>query len=166
MSNCCLASADDSANVEYKVKAGYLYNFTKFVTWPVDNNPTFNICILGENPFGHLIDPIEEKTAFDRPIKLHKLKTFSTNYHCHILYVPSSIQSNIDLSNALVIHEENSILSVGEHPSFIDQGGMICFVNRDGKIKLQININKLKQSELKISAKLLEVAELIGGDND
>ena len=33
----------DEASVEYKIKAGYLYNFTKFVTWPEDNDKTFNL---------------------------------------------------------------------------------------------------------------------------
>ena len=43
---------------------------------------------------------------------------------------------------------------------------MIGFVNRQGKIKLQINLKMLQQSDLKISAKLLEVAELVGGENN
>jgi hypothetical protein len=41
---------------EYKVKAAFLYNFTKFVEWPQQafRSPgdPLTICILGENPFG------------------------------------------------------------------------------------------------------------------
>ncbi|MFI3187409.1 MAG: YfiR family protein, partial [Methylococcaceae bacterium] len=39
-------------DVEYKVKAGYLYNFTKFITWPEDSSASFNLCIVGDDPFG------------------------------------------------------------------------------------------------------------------
>ncbi len=67
----CLAA--DDGNLEYKVKAGYLYNFTKFVTWPESKSPTFNLCLLGSDPFGDAIDPIEEKSAFARPIKVIRL---------------------------------------------------------------------------------------------
>jgi hypothetical protein len=55
---------------------------------------------------------------------------------------------------------------VGESEQFIEQGGMIGFVNKQGKIKLQINLKTIKQSGLKVSAKLLEVAELVKGDNN
>lgn len=160
------ALADEDSNVEYKVKAGYLYNFTKFVTWPEDSSNTFNICILGSNPFGHLLDPIEQKTAFGHPIKLFHVTDAAPGQRCHILYIGPSTEKTIPITNALTINDGNSQLTVGEHKSFIEQGGMINFVNRGGKIKLQINLQKLKQSGLTISSKLLEVAELIGDEHD
>ena len=80
--------ADDS-NVEYKIKAGYLYNFTKFITWPEDKSETFNLCILGEDPFGGLIDPIEKRTAFGRPIKIFRFDSLNKEQYCHMLYISS-----------------------------------------------------------------------------
>jgi hypothetical protein len=53
---------------------------------------------------------------------------------------------------------------VGEEPTFTNQGGMIAFVKQQDKIKLHINLKLLQQAGLKISAKLLEVSEIIGGD--
>jgi hypothetical protein len=155
--------ADDSS-VEYKIKAGYLYNFTKFITWSVDNAETFNLCIVGDDPFGELIDPIEQRSVMGRPIKLFRLESFrqlGKEPHCHILFVSSSIKESPvarDVVNTLV---------VGESEEFIEHGGMIGFVNKQDKIKLQINKKTIEQSGLKISAKLLEVADLIkGGDHD
>jgi hypothetical protein len=150
----------DDLHVEYKIKAGYLYNFTKFITWPEDKSETFNICILGKDPFGDLIDPIEQRTAFGRPIKLFRFDAFKTGQSCHILFISSSIK------NTPVIHDVNKTLTVGESDGFAAQGGMIGFVNRQGKIKLQINLKTLQQSDLKVSAKLLEVAELVEGKNN
>ena len=162
---CCVLFSQslfaDDSSVEYKIKAGYLYNFTKFVTWSEVNSETFNVCILGEDPFGELINPIEQRSAFGRPIKLFRFDNFASkdkDLHCHILYVSPSfkgMQSVRDLDNTLV---------VGESEEFIDQGGMIGFVNKQGKIKLQINLKTIKQSGLKVSAKLLEVAERVKGD--
>lgn len=157
--------ADDS-NVEYKIKAGYLYNFTKFITWPEDKSETFNLCILGEDPFGVLIDPVEQRTAFGRPIKLFRLDRFNAGQFCHILFISSSIKDNLLLKDALVIRDTDKPLTVGESEGFVAQGGMIGFVNREGKIKLQINLKALQRSGLKISAKLLEVAELVEGENN
>ena len=140
----------DDADVEYKVKAGYLYNFTKFITWPEDKSETFNICIVGEDPFGGLIDPIEQRSAFGRPIKLFRFNKPNKEQRCHILFLSAAIDKT---------------LTVGESDGFAAQGGMIGFANRQGKIKLLINLKMLQQSDLKISAKLLEVAELVEAEN-
>lgn len=153
--------ADD---VEYKVKAGYLYNFTKFISWPTDNSETFNLCIFGEDPFGDLIDSIEQRSAFGRPIKLFRFSAFSKEQRCHILFIAVPIRDN-SLFRTVLATRDVSTLTVGESTEFAAQGGMIGFVNRDGKIKLQINQKMLQLSNLKISAKLLEVAELVDGDD-
>ncbi len=175
---CCLLfsqvlCADDSS-VEYKIKAGYLYNFTKFITWPEDKSETFNLCILGSDPFGKLIDPIEQRSAFGRPIKLFRFDSLNSlshthiKPHCHILFISSSIGSaikNTISNNTLEIRDISKTLTVGESNDFAVQGGMVGFVNKEGKIKLQINLKKIKQSDLKVSAKLLEVAEIVEGGN-
>lgn len=149
--------ADD---VEYKVKAGYLYNFTKFITWPEDNSATFNLCIVGGDPFGDVINPIEQRSAFGRPIKLFRFNSFNNQQYCHILFVNGSIKDKFMFKGMLVIRD-----AVGEIKEFAAQGGMIGFINRQGKIKLLINLKTLQQSDLKISAKLLEVAELVEAEN-
>jgi hypothetical protein len=157
-----LLCADDSS-VEYKIKAGYLYNFTKFIAWPADNEATFNLCIMGADPFGELIDPIEQRTVIGRPIKLFRvdsLKSTEKHPHCHILFVSAS---NEDTPFS---RDVNNTLLVGEGEGFIAKGGMIGFVNKEGKIKLQINQKTIRESGLKVSAKLLEVADVVKGDNN
>ncbi|MDD5579253.1 MAG: YfiR family protein [Methylobacter sp.] len=173
-----LLAAED-ADVEYKIKAGYLYNFTKFITWPEDNFQTFNLCILGDDPFGRIIDPIEKRSAFGRSIKLFRFNNLNafrqsvlsthtdTNnrQQCHILFISASLLDNdFSIKDFLASRDGDKTLTVGESEGFAIQGGMIGFVNRQGKIKLQINMNTLKHSNLKISAKLLEVAELVDGE--
>ena len=70
-----LASGSVSAQMdEYSIKAGYLYNFSKYVQWPEGTFPTpetpFVICIVGEDPFGGRLDQaIAGKTSGDaRPL--------------------------------------------------------------------------------------------------
>ncbi len=153
-----LCAEDES--VEYKIKAGYLYNFTKFISWPEDSYQTFNLCILGTDPFGSLIDPIEQRSVSGRPIKLVRLsnsRPFSDGAlsYCHILFVGALAKNPPSF--------QEKTLTVGESPNFAQHGGMIGFINRDGRIKLQINLTAVKQSGLKVSAKLLEVADIIDG---
>ena len=46
---------------EYEVKAAYLLNFAKFVTWPHRtrfHRIRFHICVLGDDPFGAVLSPM------------------------------------------------------------------------------------------------------------
>jgi hypothetical protein len=157
-----LLFADDSS-VEYKIKAGYIYNFTHFIKWNLVGDKTFNVCIVGDDPFGEIIDPIEDRRIEPLPIKLIRytsLENINKEPHCHILFVSSSIKGT------LVGPNFDNTLVVGESGDFIGQGGLIRFVNRQGKIKLQCNLERIKQSGLIISAKLIEVCEVVKGDNN
>jgi YfiR/HmsC-like len=162
----CLAIADD-ANLEFKIKAGYLYNFTKFITWPESNDSTFNLCLLGNDPFGGIIEPIEKKSAFAKPIRIIRLDETGflsgsdLKSDCHILYVSNSNNPKTVFEKIQANPNKGGTLVVGEGENFAAKGGMIGFVRRDSKIKLQINLQSVKQTHLKISAKLLEIAELV-----
>ena len=157
-------------NIEYKIKAGYLYNFTKFVTWPGDDLATFNICILGKDPFGSIINSIETRSVEDKPIRLFRFKSISEIQQCHIVYFGKSRKkwgkSDLSLKSVLTISSDNKTLSVSESKKFTKAGGMIAFFRKKGKIKLHINLQALRKSGLEVSAKLLEVAEVYEGESN
>lgn len=166
----CITSTSqaDEYNLEYKVKAAYLYNFTKFITWPEKHSPTFNICILGHDPFGNLLDTLESKTVQDKPIRLYKFDTSRQARDCDIVYFDNPDQrAELTLPGVLLVGSLKSALTVSSDPFFAESGGMIGFALDDGKVKLHINLRVLKQSGLTISAKLIEVATLVeGGEHE
>ncbi len=149
------------ASVEYKIKAAYIYNFTKFVTWPKTESNTFNLCVLGKEPFGPLLNSIESRTALGLPIKLIRLEHFDASKRCHILFLGDAIRQDVR-----EVIASAGILTVSEAKQFAKHGGMIGFVVKNGKVKLQINLNRAKQAGLEISAKLLEISEVIEGNGD
>lgn len=158
---------DDSfaqdAQIEYKIKAGYLYNFTKFITWPKDDLAYFNLCLIGEDPFGAIIDPLEKKSVKNKAIRLFRADSINDVKHCHMIYF-SSLDTQKEWripSNAILsVVSLNKTLTVGESISFMKAGGMIAFSLEEGRIKLKVNIKALRASGLDISAKLLEVADV------
>jgi len=151
---CQAAKADDA--VELKIKAAYLYNFTKFITWPATSAPTFNFCVIGLDPFNELLDSLESKTAQDKPIRVFRFDSVKQAKDCQILYD--------DKNTAALKALGPGILSVSSQTLFAESGGMIGFVLEDDKIKLHINLGALRQSGLSISAKLIEVSTLVKGD--
>lgn len=146
------AYADDS--LEYKIKAAYLYNFTKFITWPSLETDTFNLCVIGHDPFQDLLNSLESKTALDKPIRIIRYSNVSQAQDCHIAYFDQVIPRVTP----------NKALTVGSRTGFAEAGGMIGFVLEDERVKLYINLKALKQNGLSISAKLIEVGTLIDGD--
>lgn len=168
---CCCVShpshADDN-DMEYKIKAAYLYNFTKFITWPEKASLTFNICIIGTDPFGVLLSPLESKTVLDKPIRLFKFDTAKQAKDCDIVYFDNTDQrADLAVPGVLLIGSLKKALTVSSQPFFAESGGMIGFVLDDEKVKLHINLKALKQSGLSISAKLIEVATLVeGGEHE
>jgi hypothetical protein len=164
-----LSFAQDNS-IEYKIKAGYLYNFTKFISWPENESETFNLCIIGKDPFGSIIDPIEKRTVKNKPIRLYRLQSIAEAKYCHIIYFGGSNQhlSKIDLalSGILTVGSIENSLTVGETKKFSQAGGMFAFFLKEGKVKLLINQQALKKSNLEVSAKLMEIADIYEGESN
>lgn len=154
----CFGVAHGGEDIEYKIKAAYLYNFTKFITWPEKNTATFNICVVGNDPFQNLLDSLEAKTALDKPIRVFRYDNTNQANECHIIYFDKIEPSFASAPQAF------GSLTVSSQPSFAEAGGMIGFTLNEDKIKLTINLKALKQSGLEISAKLIEVSTLVAGD--
>ena len=56
------------------------------------------------------------------------------------------------------------ILSVGEDEAFAQKGGIINFVLKEGKVRLEIDLTAVKKNGLTISSKLLAVADVVKGN--
>jgi len=158
------AYAEDQTS-EYKVKAVYLYNFTKFVSWPdttfPENTQTINICVLGKNPFGSLLEPITHMKTQDKTITIENIQDIRAleKKSCQILFISASEQGAAAefLRKTAKMH----ILTVSDMDGFAQHDGIIAFVSKEGKIRLEINLRAARKAGLNISAKLLEIATVI-----
>src|ERR1700733_7667334 len=80
---------------ESEIKAGFLYNFTKFVEWPTETfaNPRapFVLGVVGANPFGDLLtDAAAGKTVDGRAVLVKQFSHEEDLSACQILFVSSS----------------------------------------------------------------------------
>src|SRR4051794_1804689 len=64
---------------EYEIKAAYLYNFINYIEWPDQSLPpaggTITIGVLGENPFGGALAPLNGKQTKGRTLAVKELAT-------------------------------------------------------------------------------------------
>ena len=163
-----IAQAPDSSDSsEYLIKAGFIYNFAKFVEWPAtafaQSDSPIVIGILGTDPFGNLIDRIvENKKIGARGIVVKRLK-WGTDLkdlkECKILFVGASEKAHLD--DLVQIVKSLPILTVGETPGFAERGGVIRFVLEDNRVRFEINVEAARQADLTISSRLLTLARII-----
>ena len=148
---------------EYQLKAVFLFNFTQFVDWPAhsfetDRSPLV-IGVLGENPFGSFLEQtVSEEKINGHPVIVQYYKTEKEIKSCHILFI--NVHDKENLRQVLEDLKGKNILTVSETTDFSSQGGMIRFITSNNKIKLQINIEACRESDLLLSSKLLRLAEI------
>jgi hypothetical protein len=149
---------------EYQVKAAYLYNFTKFVEWPPEafDGPStpIGICILGMDPFGGALEnSVRGKTAGNRGLVVRAIAGAREARGCHILFAARGEQKR--LPALLRDAQWPYILTVGESAGFFDSSaGIINFVLKDARVRIQVNPDAAAQARLHISSKLLSLAEI------
>ena len=158
--------AGESPATEYQVKALFLFNFAKYVDWPAaaftNAAVPITIGVIGTDPFGdYLQNAVVGKTINGRPFIIQHLAADADLSGCQILFVSDSEVSRIggilDKAGAL------PILTVGEDEEFAQKNGIINFVLKDGKVRLEINLAAARKAGLTMSSKLLAVADLVKG---
>ena len=163
-----LAQAPDSSDSsEYLIKAGFIFNFAKFVEWPsnafTQPDSPIVIGILGTDPFGTIIDKtVQDKKIGTRGFVVKRLK-WGTDLkelkECKILFVGASERAHID--ELVQIVRGLHILTVGETPGFAERGGVIRFVLEDNRVRFEVNVVAAQQADLTISSRLLTLARII-----
>ncbi len=158
---------DSSDSSEYLIKAGFIFNFAKFVDWPpttfAQPDSPIVIGILGTDPFGAIIDQIvQDKKIGGRGFVVKRLKWGADPKdlrECKILFVGASERLHID--ELVQIVRGLPILTVGETPGFAEHGGVIRFVLEDNRVRFEVNVEAARQAGLTISSRLLTLARII-----
>jgi hypothetical protein len=156
-----LAGGQQPRATEYEVKAVYLFNFGRFVSWPAprvrDSAAPFAICVIGKDPFGPVLDAalagetIEGRTVVARRVALPEQATT-----CQELYIPASEGNHLrDILSAL---DKSSVLTVSDIEHFSERGGMIQFVVHGDRVRFQVNLTRTADAGLTLSSELLKVA--------
>ena len=155
----CAWAAAESGSLEYPIKAAYLYKFGNYVDWPKPSFPNpaspFNICLVGDDPFGSLLDSaVEGQKVEGRAIALRRLKSVNRDSGCHILYL--GLTDPQRAGQVLEVVRGESVLVVSDAGS--GAPGMIQFVLKDNRVRFNIDDDLARSSGLAISSKLLSLA--------
>ncbi len=152
-----LAAHAEAPVLEYQVKASYLYNFARFITWPEDvvaRQGNFNLCIVGAERFGSALDALAGERVNGQTIALHRLEQAgqARANRCHLLFIASGRDGTATGG------PERGLLTIGETPGFLERGGIINLVEVNGRIRFEIRQPAARQAGLVVSSQLLGLA--------
>ena len=154
------AAAGGQTTDEYHVKAAFLYNFAKFVDWPPQTfknaRDPVSICVLGASPFGGSLDEaVAGKSIDGRKFAVRQVADMAQAEGCQILFITAR-QKKLPPDVIMA-----GVLTVGESDGFASGGGVIGFKLEGGKVRLEINVGAADQRKLRISSKLLSLAQIV-----
>jgi hypothetical protein len=156
----CMTSAGAPGALEYAVKATYLLKFTRFIAWPqaaLGAGESFNICILGSDPFGATLSQVVSGEAVaGRKIEIQRLERDPAPGACQVLYIGQH-QERPHFTG----EPGRAVLTIGEGSEFARNGGMIGFVIENRRVTFDINWRAAESSGLKLSSGLLTVARTV-----
>ena len=156
--------AEEALPSEYQVKAAFLVKFPKYVDWPVEafaeTNSPIVIAVLSETKMTEEIQKIiAGRTVNGRGIVLKRLASGEASGVCHILFISAAEQHSPNSLAKL----KGGVLTVGESDDFLESGGIINLARRDRKIALEVSLTAADKARIKISSKLLGVANVVKG---
>lgn len=148
--------------LEAKVKAAFIVNFSRFISWPDDSfasgESPFSICTVGVDGISDAFAGVEAKKVRGRSITLKRLKSLSeARGQCHIVYMGS-----LGGDQYKMYLEENKqlpVVSISGKEGFISDGGTIQFIKTEDRISFKINNSEARKRQISINASLLNLAE-------
>src|SRR5688572_28071510 len=89
-----LPAIAQSNAIEYAVKATYLYKSGPFVEWPAGSaagTGSFDICIVGADPFGELADEaVHGEQSRGQPIAVRRVMEIAKGSGCEVVFAGGS----------------------------------------------------------------------------
>jgi hypothetical protein len=154
-------SAQAPQTTEYQVKAAYLANFGRFVEWPasvaVAKSESFNICVLGQDPFGADLDAaVAGETIGGARVLAKRISRPQDAVDCRIVFISSSEVSQ--WKEILPALKTLSILTVSDMREFARRGGIVQFILDGKKVRFEVNLAATAAPGLKLSSELLKLA--------
>jgi hypothetical protein len=152
------ARANGQGDATNRIKAAFIYNFTKFVQTPsegagrpieigIENDPDLE-GVIAQSLAGKVVD--------GHPFTIRNVKGEAQMRECQFLVVGETSPSEIRAVLSEV--SGSSVVTIGEGDVFARKGGMIGFVEANSRLRFAINLGSAKTSKVVIASEMLSLA--------
>ena len=143
---------------ESQVKAAFLYKFTGYVEWPegafASADAPLNIGVIGADALAaELEQVVAGRKANDRPVLVRRLKPEDSLKGLQIVFIGQSTPPHLRPWPGLLV--------VTESEGALAQGSVINFVLVERRVRFEISLDAAEKNGLRLSSRLLAVAEKV-----
>ena len=151
-----MVAPDQGEEANAKIKAIYIYNFTKYIEWPQDyKTGNFIVGVLGSNSslLGELNKMASAKTVGTQKFEI---KNIAEATNCHIVYILND--KSTQLADVVGKVKGKSALIVTDKEGLASKGAAINFVIVENKQKIELNKSNIERYKLKVAEQLVSMA--------
>lgn len=151
---------------EQKVKAGLVYNFLKYTTWPAkaQKNAGLRICLYGGDSFDGYLYPLRGRTAQQNVIAISEVSRSEDAAACDFVFIHAKQEKH--LQHLLRALEGHHVMTASDIRDFAGKGGMIEFATDKQRIAVFINEDAISAAGLRIDSRLLKFARPFPGGRE
>jgi hypothetical protein len=153
------AQADsDNAALERRVKAAFLYKFAGYVEWPEGTFPNPDspivIAVAGDDQLAAELTRLTAGHTVDgRNVEIRRQVDSEPAAGVNILFVASTEMTRLRNKGT------KPVLIVTESEGALNQGSTINFYMESGKVRFELSNASAEQRHLKLSSRLITVAQ-------
>jgi len=146
---------------EVEVRAGFLYNFARFVEWPPGAGPEgsqpFVIAVLGDPELAQALRAgLAGKRLRGHTLEVRDVRNLDGIDEVHLLWIGKGWQAR--LREVLERLGERPVLTVSEIPGFAGRGGIIELYRLGSRFRFSIDERAAGVRGLRISSRLLSLS--------
>ncbi len=163
------ARAVEGTASEVSLKSAFLFKFTNFSEWPAEamgapGAPIW-LCVIGRDGLADVLEEaVRGRTSRERPVLVRRVEGAGATAGCHVLFIGWTEPSKVDPLLATLVNQP--VLTVGDEQGFARRGGMINLIERDGRLRFEINRSAVERAGLQLSSQILKLATLVDEKKD
>ena len=153
-----------TTEISSQIKAAYLYKFATYVEWPLSayeqSNTPLVIAIIGADDIADNLSQIKSNNNSPwQSIEVRIVKPGESLAGIHILFIGHNELERI----RRIVEQTHSlpILAVTDTSGALSAGSAINFLSIDDHIRFEVSLAQAERHRLKISARLLAVAQKV-----
>lgn len=166
---CGKAAGQEQLQDPYRIEAAFLRNFAHYVSWPDsafrNREAPWCVAVLGQDPFGAVLEAtLKGRTEQGRSFEIFRAERTDELPPCQIVFI--AYKDAAKRHAVLAALKGKPVLTVGDAPGFLREGGVIRFQVSD-RVRMGINLDQARAVSLTIQTRMLEVAsEIVENDSE
>lgn len=160
------AFAQPSGATVEAVEAAYLYRFAGYLEWPptafFDASAPIRVGVVGSEKFHEeLAALVVGRSIQGRAMQVERLSSPKEAANVHMVFVGKQAWGTLDEWIAAVKGKPVAVVTDAPHGS--DSGALLTFVSIDERIRFEASVRAAQQAGLRMSSRLLAVAQRVLG---